>query len=138
LTRLSAADRKSRIIEVMAAMAMAARDQSDFTAAKVAEACGVSTTMLYRLASPEFRAARASLPGIRSDDSVLAEMRRGLREARREVERLRQVERIHEACPTRDEIRAVILANEHLEEENRSLRSRAEFLRRRVRGDAGS
>ena len=135
MTRLSAADRKARMIEVMDAMAVAARDQTDFTAVKVAEASGVSTTMLYRLASAEFRRARASLPGPQRDEALVTELRRGIRENRGEIERLRALEAIHVTCPTVDDIRQVIELNERLEEENRSLRAHVDFLRRRVRGD---
>jgi hypothetical protein len=44
--RLRAEALKARILEVMAAMAARRPDQHEFTAQRVAIACGVSTTLL--------------------------------------------------------------------------------------------
>jgi hypothetical protein len=130
MTRLAAAERKAQITAVIDGMASAARHQRDLTAAKVAKASGVSTRLVYKHASEEFKTARASLPGSQSEDSMIVGLRRGLRDTRREVDRLRQVEAVHAACPTRDEIRRVVEMNEQLEVENRSLRAQMEHLQR--------
>ena len=131
MRRLRSADRRARMLEVMAALASRASDRSEFTAAKVARACGVSTTLLYRLASPEFRAYRAGLPGGRGADLVVQALRDRLADANLELASLRRIARAHEACPTLADVAVVVEANEQLEEENRSLRAILERVRGR-------
>lgn len=132
MKRLSAEGRRACILEVMAGMAARARHRGDFTAVKVAMACGVSTTLLYRMASAEFRGYRAGLPGEPATDGVVAALRSSLLDANHELERLRRLEREHRSCPAASDIEIVIRVNEDLEVENRSLRAQLEHLRRRA------
>lgn len=129
MSRLPSEERKRRILEVMAGMASRARHRGDFTAAKVALACGVSSTLLYRLASAEFQAYRAGLPGAPTDLALTA-LRTRLHELTTELERSRGVEVEHARCPSRADVAQVLDRNEELEEENRSLRVQLEHLRR--------
>lgn len=119
------------MLEVMAALASRASDRSDFTADKVAAACGVSTTLLYRLASAEFRAYREGLPGGRGADGVVQALRDRLADANLELANLHRIARAHDGCPTLADVATVVEANERLEEENRSLRVLVERLRGR-------
>ena len=106
-----------------------AQSQADFTAAKIAQAAGISTVMLYRLVRPEFQTLRSELPGSqRPTDEVMrtlrlenADLRRQLREAREKL-RTTAVEELDEA----------IRLMERLEEENLQLRSEVKLLRRRL------
>jgi hypothetical protein len=134
MSRLSAEDRKALIVETIDRMSARARTQADLTAARVAAACGISTTMLYRLASAEFRAARARLPGGREGDGLVRELRRAVREQREEIESLRRMAAAHEMCPTMDDVTAVVVLNEQLEIENRTLRHEVEAYRNRLAG----
>ena len=134
MKRLPAAERRAEVIRIMESMEVSARDQSDFTAAKVAAAAGISKTRVYELVYPEFSAIRAALPGPGMPDPMVVHLRRGLREARLEMARLRDLEQIHKTCATRDEIRIVVETNERLEEENRSLRAQIQLLRTRGQG----
>ena len=106
-----------------------AQSQADFTAAKIAQAAGISTVMLYRLVRPEFQTLRSELPGSqRPADEVMrtlrrenADLRRQLREAREKL-RTTAVEELDEA----------IRLMERLEEENLQLRNEVKLLRRRL------
>jgi AcrR family transcriptional regulator len=138
VTRMPAAQRKQQIIDVATALAGRGRDRSDVTAAKVAAACGISETMLWRLASPEFRAIRDELPGGRVADGIVTELRAALKASRAEVNRLRAIERAHGQCPSSDDVLAVVELNERLEQDNRSLRATVNELRARSAGRQGS
>lgn len=131
MRRLRSVERRARILEVMAALASRVTNRSEFTAEKVATACGVSTTLMYRLASAEFRAYRAGLSGGRGVDAVVQALRDRLADASLELATLRRIARAHEACPTLVDVTTVVEANERLEEENRSLRVLLERLRSR-------
>ncbi len=134
MSRMPAAARKQQIIEVASRMAATAQSRSDLTAAKVATACGVSETMLWRLASAEFRALRNSLPGGGPTEGIVAELRRALKESRAETTRLRVIARDHEACPTAVDVLAIVELNEQLEQDNRSLRTNVNDLKARLAG----
>lgn len=132
MTRLPSAERRALVIATMEAMAAAAADQSDFTAAKVAKECGISATMLYRLASVEFRAVRSRLPGARAGDGLVTDLRRAIRDQRTEITALRAAAAAHAACPSADDVALVVDLNERLEVENRSLRAQVAAYRNRL------
>jgi len=127
--RMSAPERRSQLLTIMQEMHRKAESQTDFTAAKIAQAAGISTVMLYRLVRPEFQTLRSELPGAqRPADEVMrtfrlenADLRRQLREAREKL-RTTAVEELDEA----------IRLMERLEEENLQLRSEVKLLRRRL------
>ncbi|TMC87117.1 MAG: hypothetical protein E6J22_17980 [Chloroflexi bacterium] len=127
--RMSATERRAQLLTIMQEMHAKAQSQADFTAAKIAQAAGISTVMLYRLVRPEFQTLRSELPGPqRPTDEVMrqlrlenAGLRRQLREAREKL-RTTAVEELDEA----------IRLMERLEEENRRLRGEVKLLRRRL------
>ncbi len=127
--RMSATERRSQLLTIMQEMHAKAQSQADFTAAKIAQAAGISTVMFYRLVRPEFQTLRSELPGSqRPADEVMrtlrrenADLRRQLREAREKL-RTTAVEELDEA----------IRLMERLEEENLQLRSEVKLLRRRL------
>jgi uncharacterized membrane protein YccC len=127
--RMSATERRAQLLTIMQEMHAKAQSQADFTAAKIAQAAGISTVMLYRLVRPEFQTLRSELPGSqRPTDEVMrtlrlenADLRRQLREAREKL-RTTAVEELDEA----------IRLMERLEEENLQLRSEVKLLRRRL------
>ena len=132
MTRMPAAKRKEQIVAVTTRLATTARHRSELTAAKVAAACGISETMLWRLASAEFRAIRDELPGGAPSEGLVPELRRALREARADVRRLNGVAREHERCPSQEDVLAIVEHNERLAEDNRSLRADVHELRARL------
>jgi len=125
---MSGTERRAQLLTIMQEMHEKAQSQADFTAAKIAQAAGISTVMLYRLVRPEFQTLRSELPGSqRPTDEVMrklrlenADLRRQLREAREKL-RTTAVEELDEA----------IRLMERLEEENLQLRSEVKLLRRR-------
>ena len=127
--RMSGTERRAQLLTIMQEMHAKAQSQADFTAAKIAQAAGISTVMLYRLVRPEFQTLRSELPGSqRPADEVMrtlrlenADLRRQLREAREKL-RTTAVEELDEA----------IRLMERLEEENLQLRSEVKLLRRRL------
>ncbi len=127
--RMSGTERRAQLLTIMQEMHAKAQSQADFTAAKIAQAAGISTVMLYRLVRPEFQTLRSELPGSqRPTDEVMrtlrlenADLRRQLREAREKL-RTTAVEELDEA----------IRLMERLEEENLQLRSEVKLLRRRL------
>jgi len=127
--RMSGTERRAQLLTIMQEMHAKAQSQADFTAAKIAQAAGISTVMLYRLVRPEFQTLRSELPGSqRPTDEVMrklrlenAGLRRQLREAREKL-RTTAVEELDEA----------IRLMERLEEENLQLRSEVKLLRRRL------
>ncbi len=127
--RMSGTERRAQLLTIMQEMHEKAQSQADFTAAKIAQAAGISTVMLYRLVRPEFQTLRSELPGSqRPTDEVMrklrlenADLRRQLREAREKL-RTTAVEELDEA----------IRLMERLEEENLQLRSEVKLLRRRL------
>ncbi len=127
--RMSAIERRAQLLTIMQEMQAKAQSQADFTAAKIAQAAGISTVMLYRLVRPEFQTLRSELPGSqRPTDEVMrklrldnADLRRQLREAREKL-RTTAVEELDEA----------IRLMERLEEENLQLRGEVKLLRRRL------
>ncbi len=127
--RMSATERQAQLLTIMQEMHAKAQSQTDFTAAKIAQAAGISTVMLYRLVGPEFQTLRSELPGSqRPSDEVMrtlrlenAELRRQLREAREKL-RTTAVEELDEA----------IRLMERLEEENLQLRGEVKLLRKRL------
>ncbi len=127
--RMSGTERRAQLLTIMQEMHEKAQSQADFTAAKIAQAAGISTVMLYRLVRPEFQTLRSELPGSqRPADEVMrtlrrenADLRRQLREAREKL-RTTAVEELDEA----------IRLMERLEEENLQLRSEVKLLRRRL------
>ncbi len=127
--RMSGTERRAQLLTIMQEMHAKAQSQADFTAAKIAQAAGISTVMLYRLVRPEFQTLRSELPGPQHPtDEVMrtlrlenADLRRQLREAREKL-RTTAVEELDEA----------IRLMERLEEENLQLRSEVKLLRRRL------
>ena len=127
--RMSGTERRAQLLTIMQEMHEKAQSQADFTAAKIAQAAGISTVMFYRLVRPEFQTLRSELPGSqRPADEVMrtlrlenADLRRQLREAREKL-RTTAVEELDEA----------IRLMERLEEENLQLRSEVKLLRRRL------
>src|SRR6266568_1652583 len=127
--RMSAIERRAQLLTIMQEMHEKAQSQADFTAAKIAQAAGISTVMLYRLVRPEFQTLRSELPGSQPPtDEVMrklrldnADLRRQLREAREKL-RTTAVEELDEA----------IRLMERLEEENLQLRGEVKLLRRRL------
>ena len=127
--RMSGTERWAQLLTIMQEMHEKAQSQADFTAAKIAQAAGISTVMFYRLVRPEFQTLRSELPGSqRPADEVMrtlrlenADLRRQLREAREKL-RTTAVEELDEA----------IRLMERLEEENLQLRSEVKLLRRRL------
>ncbi len=127
--RMSGTERRAQLLTIMQEMHEKAQSQADFTAAKIAQAAGISTVMLYRLVRPEFQTLRSELPGSqRPTDEVMrklrlenADLRRQLRDAREKL-RTTAVEELDEA----------IRLMERLEEENLQLRSEVKLLRRRL------
>jgi len=127
--RMSATERRAQLLTIMQEMHEKAQSQTDFTAAKIAQAAGISTVMFYRLARPEFQTLRSELPGSRRPtDEVMRTLRlenvglrRQLREAREQL-RTTAVEELDEA----------IRLMERLEEENLQLRAEVKLLRRRL------
>jgi AcrR family transcriptional regulator len=132
MTRMAAAVRKQQIIDVATRLAVSAQTRTDLTAAKVAASCGISETMLWRLASPEFRAIRNGLPGGAASEGLVTELRSALREARAEAGHLRAITREHEDCPTKADVLAIVELNERLEQDNRSLRTNVNDLKARL------
>ena len=63
--RMSATERRAQLLTIMQEIHAKAQSQADFTAAKIAQAAGISTVMLYRLVRPEFQTLRSELPGSR-------------------------------------------------------------------------
>ena len=127
--RMSGTERRAQLLTIMQEMHEKAQSQADFTAAKIAQAAGISTVMLYRLVRPEFQTLRSELPGSqRPTDEVMrklrlenADLRRQLREAREKL-RTTAVEELDEA----------IRLMERLEEENLQLRGEVKLLRKRL------
>jgi AraC-like DNA-binding protein len=91
--RMSATERRAQLLTIMKEMHENAQSQADFTAAKIAQATGISTVMLYRLVRAEFQTLRSELPGSRRPaDEVMrtlrlenADLRRQLKEAREKL-----------------------------------------------------
>ena len=127
--RMSGIERRAQLLTIMQEMHAKAQSQADFTAAKIAQAAGISTVMFYRLIGPEFQTLRSELPGSRRPtDEVMrtlrlenTDLRRQLREAREKL-RTTAVEELDEA----------IRLMERLEEENLQLRSEVKLLRKRL------
>ena len=72
--RRTAEEGREHLLSVMREVHAQVAGQSEFTAQRVADAAGVSTVWLYKLAGEEFRALRAQLPGSRKtrDEEVAA------------------------------------------------------------------
>ena len=70
--RVSGTERRAQLLTIMQEMHEKAQSQADFTAAKIAQAAGISTVMLYRLVRPEFQTLHSELPGSqRPTDEVM-------------------------------------------------------------------
>src|SRR5437588_2980679 len=84
--RMSATERRSQLLTIMQEMHLKAGSQTDFTAAKIAQAADISTVMLYRLVRPEFQTLRSELPGSqRPADEVMRTLRLENADLRRQL-----------------------------------------------------
>lgn len=127
--RLHAEERREHLLSVMQEVYQQTKQQSEFTAAKVAEQAGVSSVFLYRLVGTEFKALRSQLPGPRHprDEEIkglrqkIAELEKQLREAQ---DRLRTT--------AISELGESIFQLEQYEQENLQLREEISLLRERI------
>lgn len=123
--RMSAEKRREQLLRVMKMVFAEAKTQADFTAQKVARACGVSVVLLYRSVGKEFKELRAQLDGPRPDDiSLLNKLKGQVKELRRRVRELEE--------KLRAKVAEVVRVMELLDEENRMLRADLKLLRQRI------
>src|SRR2546421_9350664 len=93
--RKTAEEGKEDLISVMREVHAQMTGQSEFTAQRVADAAGVSTVWLYKLAGEEFRALRAQLPGSRKTrEEEVAALRQENAQLRTQLEEAQEQTRL--------------------------------------------
>ena len=132
--RRSAEEGKEHLLSVMREIHAQVASQSEFTAQRVADAAGISTVWLYKIAGEEFRALRAQLPGSRKTrDEEMAALRQENAQLRAQLEEA--LERARLASSTA--LKKAFALLEQWEQENLELRGHIRVLTRRLEQAGG-
>jgi hypothetical protein len=128
--RMNKADRRQQILGVMALLHKQVDCQAKFSVWVVAEASGVSATLVYRLVGPEYRKLRSTLKGPRrgGHQTVEGKLRRRVAELEGELNELKSRYRAEVQNDFAEAIRLI----ESLDEERRTWRTMAERYEKRV------
>lgn len=128
-TKMSKAERRVQLLEVMKDLHQQAQCQADFTAEKIAQAVGISNVWFYKLVRPEFQALRAQLSGPRLlRDEELTQLRRENADLKKKVQNLEVKLRATDV----EELDEAILELERYEKENIHLRQQIVLLQKRL------
>jgi uncharacterized protein YciW len=93
--RKTAEDQKEHVLAVMKEVRAQVTSQREFTAERVAAEAGISKVWLYHIASEEFSALRAQLPGSRKTrDEELAALRQENAQLRMQLEKAEEQARL--------------------------------------------
>lgn len=132
--RQTAEEGKEHLLSVMKTIRAGVSSQSEFTAQRVADAAGISTVWLYKIAGSEFRALRAELPGSRKTrDEEVAALRRENGQLRAQLKAAQ--EQAHLASSTA--LKKAMAMLEQWEQENLELRGHIRVLTRRLEQTGG-
>jgi hypothetical protein len=132
--RRTAEEGKEHLLEVMREIHAHVASQSEFTAQRVADAAGISTVWLYKIAGEEFRALRAQLRGSRKTrDEEVAALRQENAHLRTQLEDAQEQARLASSTALK---KAFVLL-EQWEQENLELRGHIRVLTRRLEQAGG-
>lgn len=127
--RMSSERRREQLMQVMRIMFANAQHQGDFTAKKIACEAGVSVVLFYRLVGKDFKELRSQLDGPRRPaETVISKLKGQIKELRKQVRELKSRLKATVLAEISEAIRLI----EHLDEENRVLRSEIKMLRQRL------
>ena len=127
--RMKADERRNELIRIMHEEHAGAKNQKEFTAAKVAEKAGVSVVWFYRKVGPEFQELRAQLDGPRRPKgTVINKLKGQVASLKKEVRELKA--RLKSAVL--EQIAEAVRMLEMLDAENRMLRGEVKMLRQRL------
>jgi len=132
--RRTAEEGKEHLLSVMREVHAQVAGQSEFTAQRVADAAGVSTVWLYKLAGEEFRTLRAQLPGSRKTrDEEMAVLRQENAQLRTQLEEAQEQARLASSTA----LKKAFALLEQWEQENLELRGHIRVLTRRLEQAGG-
>jgi AraC-like DNA-binding protein len=127
--RMSRAERRERLLDVLYAAHEGCTSQAEFSADTLAARAGVSKVHFYNLVGKEFSELRATLPGPRRPSrNVISRLYRIIKELRNELQTLRA--RYETAI--KEKIAEAIRHIELLDQENRMLRDKILILEQRL------
>src|SRR5229473_4187142 len=130
----TAEEGKEHLLSVMREIHAQVASQSEFTAQRVADAAGISTVWLYKLAGEEFRALRAQLPGSRKTrDEEVAALRQENAHLRMQLEEAQEQARLASSTA----LKQAWALLEQWEQENLELRGHIRVLTRRLEQAGG-
>jgi hypothetical protein len=130
--RMSKADRRDQLSQVMLTRYGKAQSQADFTAASLAQEAGVSEVWFYVLVGKQFRKLKSNLPGpVTSSETLVAKLRKEVAELRNQ---LRELKAKYEVS-IKEKLAEAIRLIELLDKENRILREKVAALEKRLIDD---
>ena len=132
--RRTAEEGKEYLLSVMREIHAQVASQREFTARRVADAAGISTVWLYKIAGEEFRALREQLPGSRKTrDEEVAALRQENAELRAQLKEAQEQARLASSTALK---KAFVLL-EQWEQENLELRGHIRVLTLRLEQAGG-
>jgi predicted transcriptional regulator len=127
--RMKADERRNELLRIMREEYAGAKNQMEFTAAKVAGKAGVSVVWFYRKVGPEFQELRAQLEGPRRPKgTVISKLKGQIASLKKEVRELKASLKV----AVLEQIAEAVRMIEMLDAENRMLRGEVKMLRQRL------